>query len=88
MNIPTPKHQLNRYSTKQLKAWHEECALIEFESVAASEGNERSPFGKCLTATESARWMRWGIDDVLQGRGVSHLELGRMYRAAREDVLS
>lgn len=87
VNVPHPKHQLKKYSTRQLKAWYEDCYL--FERIA---GDDYIRAGRCTSgewlAVDTARRTRWDIDTVLQRRNVSHLELGRIQRLICEDVRS
>lgn len=86
-SIPAPKYPYVRYATSQLMAWYEDCAL--FEATADKEYEETGKYSaSAINLLDIARWTRWGIDDVLQERGVSHEELGAILRLTKEDVYS
>lgn len=83
--IPHPKYPLKKYSTRQLKAWHETCVLME--AIADEEYNKKGQYdGSAIRPHDIVRSTRWGIYDVLQERGVSHEELERTLRYTKEDV--
>lgn len=87
LTIPHPKHPFKKYSTRQLKAWYERCALME--AILDREGTESGLYGQeRRERSDVVRWIRWDIDDVLWGRGVPQTELETMYRLAFEDVNS
>lgn len=86
-NIPTPKHSLGKYSTKQLLAWYETCYL--FEALADDYYKKNGYYtDEHWAGYPIARWMRWDIDDKLQERGVSHLKLGEILGKIHDDVFA
>jgi hypothetical protein len=79
--IPHPKYTLTRYTTKQLRIWYEDCVLLEFMM-------RKGEISMNHLAYSEVQIRRWEIDDILQERGISHLELGRVVRLTKEDVRS
>jgi hypothetical protein len=85
ISIPHPKHPLQKYSTKQLKAWYEACAL--YEAIHDNEYHETGKYNEtAFHYLDIARWTRWDISDVLQKREVSEDELGQILRLVAQDV--
>lgn len=89
IRLPHPKHPLTRYNTRQLMAWYEDCALAE--AILASRGvfhHHHSSLSSQYQLVCNFQHVRWDIDEIVQKRGISHIELASIQKRSREDVNS
>lgn len=87
INIPHPKYPLNRYSTKQLMAWVEECAL--FIAICDKHYDDTGTYpDEAFDHYDTVQWTQWDIEYVLEKRGVKLWEINQWKNLARLDVMS
>lgn len=87
INIPHPKYPLTRYSTKQLIAWIETCAL--FIAICDKQYGDREAypcgvFARCVIL----QWQQWDMEDILKKRDVACETINRLTNYVKLDVMS
>jgi hypothetical protein len=87
VKVPRPKHPLKRYSTRQLKAWMEDYALLLARCDKQYDDTGTYPY-EAFDYYDIAQWTKWEIEDTLRGRGMDYREVREISRKVHEDVQS